>query len=104
MWNFKRLQMKFHVGSQECLLHRNNMQDLKLVSQANMHMLLVKETQLFLTQCFTITIQSMISGSSNKTIEEELTVVTKTMPIGIAKVLYPFAHIFGKPKELPPHR
>lgn len=46
----------------------------------------------------------MISGSSNKTIEEELTVVTKTMPIGIAKVLYPFAHIFGKPKELPPHR
>lgn len=84
MRNFKRLQMKFHIGGQECLLQWDNGQDLKLVSQANMHRLLVKETQLSLTQCFTIIVQSMISDSSNKAMEKELVVVTKTMATRIA--------------------
>ena len=56
MWNFKQLQMKFHIDGEGYLLQGESDQGLRLVSKENMHKLLPKETQLSLTQCFALTI------------------------------------------------
>lgn len=43
-------------------------------------------------------------SSTIKSMEEELSAVTKTVSTSVAKVLYSFVHVFEEPKGLPPFR
>lgn len=75
-----------------------------MVSEANMHKLLVKEAQLTLTQCNTISIQHVSSESRENSVDDQLFVVTAELPVKIAEVLHSFAQIFQERKGLPSFR
>ena len=87
MWNFKQLQMRFQVDNQQCLLQGELDSKLQVVNKENMQKLLTKESQLSLSQCYTVFIQPCPTKTLINSVEEELQKVLYTLPNTIAEVL-----------------
>ena len=98
-WNFKELQMRFKVGSEECKLqgYQKVQQPMLTISGEKMDRTLSKTAQLSTFQCFEL---QLISHSKEETLCNGLGPVN----VEIKKVLEEFRDVFQQPEALPPRR